>query len=147
MRKFVGTNCECILEILEIIVQIEFFDDPLKQPRAREEVRIKQIGLFVYDDARRVSFGLELTPFLERPSIQVVIRNGKGELAAELTVIETMTPNFSLIIHLRDDAVTDPYELTAEIYYAKQETDRQNVDKQSVTFNANEHGEKLFSFA
>ncbi len=129
-------------------MQIEFFDDPLKQPKAREDVRIKQIGLYVYDDdARLVSFGLELTPFLERPSIQVVIRNGSGELAGELTVIETMTPNFSLIIHLRDDAVTDPYNLTAEIYYATLETDRQNVDKQTVSFNTNEHGEKLFSFA
>jgi hypothetical protein len=58
-----------------------------------------------------------------------------------------MTPNFNLIIHLRDDAVTDPYELTAEIYYATPETDRQSVDRQSVTFKAKDHGEKLFKFA
>jgi hypothetical protein len=128
-------------------MHIEFFDDPIQQPKTREEVRIKQIGLFVHDDLRRVSFGLELTPFLERPSIQVVILNGQGEHAGALTVIETMTPNFSLIVHLRDGDVTDPYELTAEIYYAKPETDRQNVDQRIVTFKVSRPGEQKFRFA
>jgi len=128
-------------------MHIEFFDDPIQQPKSREEVRIKQIGLFVHDDLRCVSFGLELTPFLERPSIQVVILNGQGEHAGALTVIETMTPNFSLIVHLRDGDVTDPYELTAEIYYAKPETDRQNVDQRIVTFKVSRPGEQKFGFA
>ena len=128
-------------------MQIEFFDDPLQQPKAREDVRIKQIGLFVHDDTRRVSFGLELTPFLERPSIQVSITNGKGEVAGALTVIETMTPNFSLIIHLRDEDVRDPYELTAEIYYATPETERQNVDRQTMYFSASTPGENVHKFA
>ena len=128
-------------------MHIEFFDDPLQQPKARDEVRIKQIGLFIHDDLRRVSFGLELTPFLERPSIQVNIRNGQGEPAGALTVIETMTPNFSLIIHLRDGEVTDPYELTAGIYYATPETERVDVDRQTVSFNVSNPGEQIFKFA
>ena len=127
-------------------MQIEFFDDPLRQPKTREEVRIKQIGLFIHDDLRRISFGLELTPFLERPSVQVTIHNGQGEPAGALTVIETMTPNFSLIIHLRDGDITDPYELTAEIYYATPETARLDVDQQTVTFSASTPGELKFGF-
>ncbi len=127
-------------------MRIEFFDDPMQQPRAREDVRIKQIGLFVHDDLRRVSFGVELTPFLERPSIQVEIRNGQGVVAGALSVIETMTPNFSLVIHLRDGAVTDPYQLSAEIYYAKPETVRLNVDQKTVTFTADSPGERIFAF-
>ena len=127
-------------------MHIEFFDDPRRQPKARDEVRIKQVGLFIHEDLRRFSFGLELTPFLERPSIQVTIRNGKGEPAGALTVIETMTPNFSLIIHLRDGDITDPYELTAEIYYATSETARLDVDQQTVTFSASTSGELTFGF-
>ena len=50
-------------------MQIEFFDDPLKRPKSRHDVRIKQIGLFIHEEPRRLSFGLELTPFLERPRI------------------------------------------------------------------------------
>lgn len=127
-------------------MQIEFFDDPLRQPKAREDVRIKQIGLFVYDDGRRVNFGLELTPFLERPSIQVAISNGAGIPAGALTVIESMTTNFSLIIHLRDAQINDPYQLTAVVYYLNRENDKHNVDQQTVNFNAAEPGEKLFNF-
>ena len=128
-------------------MEIQFFSDPQNQPRSREDVRIKQIGLFVHDDARRISFGLELTPFLERPSIQVSITNGEGEAAGALTVIETMTPNFSLIIHLRDEVVYDPYELTAEIYYATPETERQNVDRQTMSFSVSTPGKKTQKFA
>ena len=127
-------------------MQIDFFDDPLQQPKSRDDVRIKQIGLFVHDDLRKFSFGLELTPFLERPSIEVSIINGQGQPAGALTVIETMTPNFSLIIHLRDEDSIDPYELTAELYYATPETERINVDRQTITFNTDKGGEQLFPF-
>ena len=127
-------------------MQINFFDDPAQQPKSREDVRIKQIGVFVHEDGRKISFGLELTPFLERPSIQVEITNGAGEAAGALTVIESMTPNFSLIIHLRDEEVTDPYELLAIIYYATPETEPVKVDSQTVSFKAALPGEQIFSF-
>ena len=127
-------------------MQIEFFDDPLKGPASREQVRIKRIGLFIHDDSRRLTFGLELTPFLERPSIEVSIINGAGEPAGALTVIESMTPNFSLIVHLRDNDLNDPYQLSAEIYYATPETQRVNVDRQKVLFDAAIVGEQIFTF-
>ena len=118
----------------------------MQQPKSREEVRIKQIGIFVHDDSRKISFGLELTPFLERPCIEVTIVNGQRQHAGALTVIESMTPNFSLIIHLRDEELNDPYELTAEIYYATPDTERVNVDRQTILFNAAKSGEQLFPF-
>ncbi|MDX1413967.1 MAG: hypothetical protein R3293_07230 [Candidatus Promineifilaceae bacterium] len=127
-------------------MQINFFDDPAQQPKSREDVRIKQIGIFVHEDGRKISFGLELTPFLERPSIQVDISNGLDEPAGALTVIESMTPNFSLIIHLRDEELSDPYELLAIIYYATPETDPVKVDSQRVSFAAAVPGEKIYSF-
>jgi hypothetical protein len=127
-------------------MQIEFFDDPLKGPASREDVRIKRIGLFIHDGSRRLTFGLELTPFLERPSIEVSISNAAGEAAGALTVIESMTYNFSLIIHLRDGEVNDPYMLTTTIYYATPGTERVNVDRQTVTFNAAAIGEQIFAF-
>ena len=128
------------------MMHINFFDDPLQQPKSREDVRIKQIGLFIHDGLRRVTFGIELTPFLERPSIEMNMVNGQGEYAGSLSVIETMTPNFSLIVHFRDEALHDPYQLTAEIYYATPETERVNIDRQSVEFSAAQPGEQIFSF-
>lgn len=127
-------------------MQINFFDDPNNQPRSRKEVRINRIGLIIQEEQRRITFGIELTPFLERPCIEVQIMNGLGQPAGSLNVIETVESSFSLVMHLRDDAVYDPYTLSAEIYYVTPETDRVKVDKQEVAFEISDPGEKIFVF-
>jgi hypothetical protein len=127
-------------------MDITFFDDLQEAPRPREEVRIKMIGLFIYPEARQMAFGLELTPFRERPCIDVSIKNGLGEPAGSLSVIETLTPHFNLTLHLRDRETADPYEMTVTLYYTTPETERMDVDSQTVTFYAAEEGEKLFKF-
>jgi hypothetical protein len=127
-------------------MNITFFDDPQEAPRPREDVRIKMIGLFVYPEARRMAFTLELTPFIERPCIDVQLQNGLGQPAGSLSVIETLNPVFNLTLHLRDQQTVDPYQLTAKIYYMTPDTERTDVDSQHVSFNATEEGEKLFQF-
>lgn len=127
-------------------MDIQFFDDPLQGPRAPEDVRIKQIGLFIYPESRRLAFGIELTRFFERPSIEVRIQNGRGEPAGSLSVIDTLSPNFSLNMHLRDKEDANPYELTAIVYYATPETERKDVDRQTIEFAANKGGEHIFEF-
>ena len=127
-------------------MDIQFFFDPDDQPRSRDDVRIKQIGLFIHEGGRRVTFGLELTPFLERPCIDVEITNAAGQQAGMLSVIEQVTPNFSLVLHLRDDERRDPYQLRAVIYYTTPETDPVKVDDRVVRFETAESGEQIFSF-
>jgi hypothetical protein len=128
-------------------MDIKFFDDPLEQPRPREDVRIRQIGLYLYPDLRRLAFGIELTPFRERPSIEVNITNGEGKPAGSLHVIETMTPNFSLTMHLRDEAIANPYGLTAVLYYSwPEDRERIEVERREVTFDVTQPGEMIFKF-
>jgi hypothetical protein len=127
-------------------MNITFFDNPQEAPRPREDVRIKMIGLYLYPEARRMAFALELTPFRERPCIDVQLFNGRGEPAGSLSVIETLTPDFNLTLHLRDYETVDPYELTVTLYYATPDTERMDVDSQTVTFYAAEEGEKVFKF-
>ncbi len=93
-------------------MDIQFFDDPLEGPRPREDVRIKQIGLFLYPEVRRLAFGIELTRFRERPSIEVIITNGDGQPAGSLHVIETLTPNFTLHCICVITQTVNPYELS-----------------------------------
>lgn len=128
-------------------MDIKFFDDPLEQPRPRENVRIRQIGLFLYPDLRRLAFGIELTPFRERPSIEVNITNGEGKPAGSLHVIETMAPNFSLTMHLRDEAIANPYVLTAVLYYSwPEDRERIEVERREVSFDVAQPGEIIFKF-
>lgn len=127
-------------------MDIKFFDDPLEQPRPREEVRIRQIGLYLYPDLRRMAFGVELTPFVERPSIEVTITNGDGAPAGSLHVIETVTPNFSLTMHLRDAKTTNPYRLAATLYYSWPDRERMEIERRDISFEVTQPGELLFKF-
>ena len=88
-----------------------------------------------------------MTPFAERQSTEVLVSNSAGEPAGSLHVIETLTTGFSLVIHLRDRATLNPYALTAVLYYAWPEREREEVERRTVTFDMDEAGERLFKFA
>lgn len=123
-------------------MDINFFENPFEGPKSREEVRIKQLGLYMHEDGRRVAVGFDMTPFFERPSLQVTFINERGEEAGSLHVIETLQTNFSLTVHLRDKEPTQFYEVTAVVYYATPETERVNVDTVTRTLDRTKPGEQ-----
>jgi hypothetical protein len=123
---------------------INFFDDPLEAPRDPEDVRLRQLGLYVYDDGRRIAVGFDLTPFKQRPSLEVSAKNARGELAGSLTIIEALTPNFNLTMHLRDREPTDLYEFEAIVFYKEgPEGQRTVVDQRSTTVDVSQSGEHI----
>lgn len=122
---------------------INFFDDGIELPKAREDVRLKNLGVFVYDDGRRVAVGFELTPFRERPSLEVRATNARGEKAGSMTVIEALSPNFSLTMHLRDNDPTNVYEIAALVYYDDKDGEGQmEVDQKRVTIDVTRPGDQ-----
>ena len=124
------------------IMNVNFFDDPSEGPRAREDVRFNRLGLYVYPDLRRLAVGFDITPFRERPSIEVRLTNAKGERAGILTVIETLDHNFHLTLHLRDREPTDSYSVVAVLYYATPETGRTDVHTLTTTIDVTEGGQE-----
>ncbi len=128
-------------------MEINFFDNPFEIPKAREDVRFKQIGLFVYEDMRRVAVGLELTPFREPPCIDIRITNSAGVIAGSMVLIEANSPNITLTMHLRDVEPTAEYELTAQIYYDHPEQKaRQNYHREALRFPLTQPGEQIYRF-
>ncbi len=135
-------------------MRIQFFDDPAMSPRPREEVRFNQLGLYVYEDDKRVAVGFDITPFLERPSIQVIVLNDEGQELSNLTVIEAMQPNFNLTMHmqmhmqmhqqmhLEDEKPLKSFRLEATLYYRSNEGERQVVDRKTRTFDPSKTGEQ-----
>ena len=123
-------------------MRVQFYDDLDGGPRSRDEVRFNDLGLYVYEDGRRVALGFNLTPFLERPSILVRVTNGEGDEAASLSVIEAMEPNFNLTIHLRDSDTVDPYKVEAIVYYTSETGDRKISDKTVKSFKASVPGDQ-----
>lgn len=128
-------------------MNIQFFDNPEETPNSRDDVKLKQLGFMVYEDLRRVMVGLELTPFIERPSIEITLANDNGQPAGSLNVIGPTTPNLSLVMHLRDAQPTETYHAHIAIYYQNPEDkERYAVDIQQASFPVTEKGEFLFGF-
>lgn len=124
-------------------MQINFFDDPEKAPKAREDVRINQLGMYLHDDRQRVAVGFDLTPFIERPSIEVTITNSvTGKEASSLHVIESLESNFTIIMHLRDKEPAELYDVVATVYYATPETERMDVHRLERTLDRTQIGEQ-----
>jgi hypothetical protein len=123
-------------------MRIHFYDDPGGGPKAREEVRFNRLGLYMYPQKRQVAVGFDITPFLEKPSIEVTLTNEMGERAATLTVIEAMQPNFSLIMHLRDQVPSHRYQVEAILYYPSVEDGRQVVHQIEKSLDATQEGEQ-----
>jgi hypothetical protein len=122
---------------------ISFFDDGIGLGKERADVRLKNLGVFVYEDGRRIAVGFELTPFLERPSLEVIARNARGEEAGSMIVIEALSPNFSLTLHLRDREPTAEYQLEAVVYYQEdREAERMIVDRKRTNFDATQVGDQ-----
>jgi hypothetical protein len=123
-------------------MRVQFFEDPLRGPRPREEVRFNQLGLFVHEEGRRIAVGFDITPFLDRPSIEVVVTNESGQEAATLSIIEATQPNFNVTVHLRDDEPNELYTVEAYLYYTSPGEPRTVVDTATRTFNASRPGEQ-----
>jgi hypothetical protein len=124
-------------------MKVQFFDDPLQGPVPREDVRFNGLGLYMYDDRQRVAVGFDITPFRERPNIEVTLKDEEGSEVASLHVIEVLEPNFNLTMHIRDEAASNQCEVEAILYYTSQESgDRLVVDRVRKTLNRTEPGEQ-----
>lgn len=124
-------------------MKVQFFDDPSRGPVPKEDVRFNRLGLFMHDDGQRVAVGFDVTPFRERPNIQVTLKNDDGEEAASLNVIEAIQSNFNLTMHLRDEPALDHYEVEAILYYISQDNKgRMVVDRVSKTLDTTQVGEQ-----
>lgn len=100
---------------------------PLLPP---EEVRIERVRATPYPDRRRVRVEVDLTPFRERPNLEIVLRNGEGNVVASASAVAVMTFRLAFTLHLRDTGDPTPdYRAVVILYY----DDRQSaVDRCEV---------------
>ncbi len=88
---------------------------PLLPP---EEVRIEQVSAILYPDRRRVRVEVSITPFRERPNLEIVLRNGEGRVVSSASAVAVMNFRLAFTLHLRDRADPSPdYRATVTLYY------------------------------
>ncbi len=123
-------------------MRIQFYEDPILLPRVPKEVRFNQIGLFMHEDGGRFVVGFDLTPFEERPSIQVFVTDESGENVTSLTIIESLKTNFHLTMHLPGHESNGLYNVSALLFYQSMDKEKLIVDEISKKLDASKPGEQ-----
>src|SRR5690242_6598022 len=106
------------------------FDDPDLQRMPPSQVRILDLHAEPWPDGRRVRDHLELTPFEEKPNVDLDITNAAGQPVASASIVETLIPKLVITMHLRGTDPTGSYALHATVFYP----DADPVDRSTVPF-------------
>jgi hypothetical protein len=84
----------------------------------RDEVRVESVKAAPYPDGRRVHVEITVTPFRERPNLEIAILNADDKIVSTASAIAIMNFRVALTMHLR--GVTDPagdYTVRVQLYY------------------------------
>jgi hypothetical protein len=109
---------------------MEFFiADPNVERLPPDKTHILDLQAEPYPDGTRLRVSLELTPFQQRPSIELVLISPDGSRAATASIIEPMAWKLELTLHIRDrQANTPKYTLMASLNYPELgEMDRREI--------------------
>jgi hypothetical protein len=87
------------------------------EPRPRAEVQIEQLAAQALPDGRRVAVRVVITPFQDKPNLELWITNAAGQVVAQTTMLEVITPRLEPTLHIREAQPTGTYLLTAALAY------------------------------
>lgn len=83
-----------------------------------QEVRILELrGEPWPEDGRRVRIHIEMTPFLERPNIEVNISDKDGKEVSSIDIIESIEFRMTFTMHIRSSEAQGPFTLSAALKY------------------------------
>jgi hypothetical protein len=106
--------------------------EPEEAPRPPQEVRVRDLVVAPHPDGLRLRVSMRLTPFLERPNVELEIRDSTGDQLASATVVEPTEPDLSLTLHMRSGPAGGPLTLITSVLYAE----HGSVDRRETTFAA-----------
>jgi hypothetical protein len=103
-------------------MNVDFFESGAA-PQPRDKIRIERLEAQPYADGWRVKITIEVTPFQERPSLEIRVRSRENQPVAQLSVIETMHRHMEFTVHIR--GVSSPvgdYTAEVDLYYDNPES-------------------------
>jgi len=103
--------------------------EPDEVPVPPADVRFRTVEVVPLADGRRLRVRLSLTPFLERPNIDLTIQDGQGRPLASAAIVETDEASMQLTVHLPVPAA-GPLTLVSVIQYESQGP----VDRRETSF-------------
>jgi hypothetical protein len=81
---------------------MEFY---LTEPEAERlppaDTRLLDLRAEPYPDGRRLRVALDLTPFEQKPTLELTLKNPGGEIVAETSIIEVVSSSIEITLHIR----------------------------------------------
>ena len=101
-----------------IIPLMEFFfpEDNL-QRTPPEETKILSLAAEPYEDGKRVRVNVEMSPFKERPHLEITLTDAEGEEISTASFVEPMAWKLEFTLHLRKKPANGMLNLEARLYY------------------------------
>ncbi|MGB8214989.1 MAG: hypothetical protein WCE68_15685 [Anaerolineales bacterium] len=98
---------------------MEFFiNDPLIERQPPVETRLLDLRAEPDPNGQRLRVALELTPFQQRPDIELSLTNSTGSEVASASIIEPVGWKLELTLHIRTIIPTaEKYTLAASLSY------------------------------
>jgi hypothetical protein len=109
---------------------MEFFlNDPHIRRLPPDQTRLLDMRAEPYPDGKRLRVTLELTPFEQRPYLELTLADPEGEEVASASIVEPMSWKLELTLHNRKpNPSAGKYTLLARLSYPDSgETDRREL--------------------
>jgi hypothetical protein len=97
-------------------VDIQFYE-PEEAARPPDEITFRRFAAEPLEDGRRVRLSLSITPFQQRPSIEIELFDPSQRPVARTSIVEATDVNMSLTVHLRGEVDQGEYTAQARLYY------------------------------
>jgi hypothetical protein len=107
-----------------------FLPEDHLQRATPEETRITSLIAQPYPDGYRLRVNLEMTPFQQRPHLEVALKDANGEEIASSSIVEPLTWKIEFTMHIRGE-LNNPYTLEARLFYP----DGPATEPQAYTFD------------
>ena len=94
------------------------------------DTRLIDLRAEPYPDGKRMRVALDLTPFLQKPYLDLTLTGPTGEVVAETSIVEPMAWKIELTMHIRKPAASRvTYQLTVILSYP----DLGEIDRRDLT--------------
>jgi hypothetical protein len=93
-----------------------FFPEDHLQRTVPEETRITSLTAEPYSDGYRLRVNIEMTPFQQRPHLEVELNDADGQEVASASIVEPMSWKIEFTMHIRGE-LKNPYTLQAKLFY------------------------------
>jgi hypothetical protein len=105
--------------------------DPNVERMLPADTRLLNVRAELYSNGKRLKVGLDLTPFQQKPYLDLVLTDSSGEIITTTSIIEPVNWNLELNLHIRKSSTSDNgvYKLTVVISYP----DLGDVDRRDLT--------------